>query len=195
MVAKNRRTLYLIEPYKQLRFGIMFIATNIIFAVLLVFVFSFYLWDIFEAVNEYFKLSHSEELVTASKFVQPLGLSLGLVVLFILSTLYLSAHYTHQLYGPLVSIRRFLDDLLAGKKPRPIKLRTGDQLHDLVDRLNNLTDLSKSEASSSLGAITHFTDELLAGREPDVLKLPDTDPLKALSMKLNRLAKDLQAKK
>ncbi len=196
MLPKNRRSLYLIEPYKQLRFGIMFISINVIFALLMIIVFGYYLWDIFEAINEYFKLDHSQEMMTASKLAEPLGIFIGLVVLFIISTLYLSARYTHQIYGPLVSIRRYLDDLLEGKNPKPIKLRANDQLHDLVDRLNKLADLSNAgDTSGSLNELIQFTDDLLAGKEPTALGLTEKDPLKSLSLKLNRLAKTVKAQR
>jgi signal transduction histidine kinase len=197
MFPNNRRTQLLIEPYKQLRFGLTFIVVNFLFSTLMILVFGYYLWDVFGAISEYFKLDQQQEMVAASKFMLPVGIGLALFALFIFSTLYLSVHYTHQIYGPLVSIRRFVDEILAGKRPEPIKLRAKDQLHDLVDRLNLLSDsFSGTNASgSSMEAITQFTDALLAGRTPQPLYLNDGDPLKALSLKLGQLAQMVQAKR
>ena len=183
----------LIEPYKQLRFGLMFVFVNVVFATLMVAVFGYYLWDVFGAITEYFKLDPNQQMVTASKFMVPFSVGLVLFALFIFFTLYLSAKYTHQIYGPLVSVRRFVEELLAGKKPSPIKLRAGDQLHDLVDRLNLLSDsYSVPGSSPSVDALTQFVDTLLAGREPRALALKDEDPLKGLSAKLNQLANTMK---
>lgn len=188
MFPNNRRTQKLIEPYKQLRFGIMFLLLNLIFASLMLCVFGYFLLDIFVAITEYFKLDPNQQMTTASKFMRPISIGIVLFVMFIFSTLYLSVHYTHQIYGPLVSIRRFLDDILSGKKPVPIKLRAKDQLHDLVDRLNLLTDVNTASSSRSIQAMNQFAEEVLAGGQPQEIRLDDSDPLKPLSMKLNQLA-------
>lgn len=194
MFPSNRRTQLLIEPYRQLRFGLMFILINFVFSTLVLLVFGYFLWDIFEAMMEYFKLDKAQEMVAASKFVAPVSGGLILVALFIFVTLYISARYTHQIYGPLVSIRRFLDELLAGKTPPRIKLRTRDQLHDLVDRLNNISDLlSVAQTKGSMGSILNFVENLTKGKEQAALSLSEDDPLRPLSLKLNELAR--QSKK
>lgn len=191
MFSSNRRTQLLIEPYKQLRFGISFLLVNLVFSTLMILVFGYYLWDVFGAITEYFKLDPNESMVTAKKFMVPAIAGLSLYILFIISTLYMSVHYTHQMYGPLVSIRRFVDEILAGKNPAPIKLRAKDQLHDLVDRLNLLSD-SLAISNSTQEALNRFMDDLVAGREPQALKLKDSDPLKPLSSKLVQLAQKLK---
>lgn len=137
----SRRGSILIEPYKQLRFGLMFLLVNMIFSVLIFLGFSYYLWEIYEAVVTYFKLDPAESLVTLEKLAQPAFVGLALLAAFIGTTLVLSARYTHQIFGPLVSIRRFIDELLAGKNPAPIKLRASDQLQDLAARLNALAEI------------------------------------------------------
>jgi hypothetical protein len=186
----------LIEPYRQLRFGFTFITLNFFFSSSMLFVFGYYLWDVFEAITEYFRLDPEQQMVTANKFMVPVTAGLSIYALFIFTTLYVSARYTHQFYGPLVSIRRFLDDLLAGKKPAPIKLRTKDQLHDLVDRLNLLSDsLARGSSSRSVEVLNQYATDVLAGRSPELLKLDDNDPLKPLSTKLNQLATALNAKR
>lgn len=197
MFLKNRRTQMLIEPYKQLRFGFSFITLNFFFSTSMMLVFGYYLWDVFEAISEYFRLDSAQQMTTASKFMIPASLGLIVYLLFIFSTLYLSARYTHQFYGPLVSIRRYLDDMIAGRKPAPIKLRAKDQLHDLVDRLNLLSDsLSRSAgAPASIENLNQFVSSLLAGNKPGDLNLKDSDPLKTLSVRLNQLAKEFNQKK
>ena len=186
----SRRTQILIEPYQQLRFGLIFILINIVFAALICSVFGYFLWDIYEAISEYFKLDPSQKTMTAEKFLWPLLMGLGVVALFVVTTLFTSARYTHQIYGPLVSIRRFLDELLSSKKPDPIRLRKTDQLHDLADRLNNLAGLiGPPKWEYSQDKIVRFLDDLIEGREVKVLRLSESDPLKVIGDRLNKLAK------
>ncbi len=47
---------------------------------------------------------------------------------------------THRCVGPLVSIKRALDDLAKGKIIEPVKLRKSDLLHDIADPLNKIAD-------------------------------------------------------
>jgi ABC-type multidrug transport system fused ATPase/permease subunit len=139
-VKKSRRGALLIEPYKQLKFGIMFLMLNIVFAVLVLTVFGYYLWDIYQALIRYFQLDEMQSLVTLEKLQAPFIAGLLLLVLFILATLFFSVYYTHKIYGPLVSIRRFLDQLIRGESPEPIQIRSTDQLQDLVERLNKIAE-------------------------------------------------------
>ena len=139
----GRRTTLLIEPYKQLRFGLMFLGLNVLFTLLIVGVSSYYMWDMFEAIHAYFAMTGAETMMSLEKFARPAFLIVFLGCLFIACTLYLSARYTHQIYGPMVSIKRFLDQIIAGDKPSPISLRKNDQLQDLVERLNTIAKMHK----------------------------------------------------
>ena len=143
MSDKLRRSAVLIEPYKQLRFGVLFLTINFIFSILCFSIFYFFLSDVQQTLEIYFKLDAAQIGQIREKFLQPLMLAGGLFILFILVTLYISVSYTHKFYGPLVSIHRFLDELHEGKSPAPIRLRTQDQLQELADRLNRLLESKK----------------------------------------------------
>ena len=134
----SRRGSILIEPYKQLRFGLTFLLVNFLFATVFLGVFGYYLWEVYQAMSVYFRLDEAQAFVTFEKIRQPALLGLGITVLFIATTLFLSARYTHQIYGPKVSFLRFIDELLADQRPAPIKLRASDQLQDLAAKLNEL---------------------------------------------------------
>ena len=139
MSDQIRRSSVLIEPYKQLRFGILFLMINFVFSLLCFSIFYLFLSDVQQTLEVYFKLDAAQIGQIRAKFLQPLLLAAGLFLLFIVVTLYLSVTYTHKFYGPLVSINRFLDELNEGKNPEPIQLRTNDQLQDLAERLNRLS--------------------------------------------------------
>ena len=142
-MVKGRRRGFkglVVEPYMQIRLGLMFLLVNFLFAALIIGVFGYYVYEIYDAVVTYFKLSGNESVITMQKFAVPVGIGAGLIFLFILTTILVSIRYTHEIYGPLVSIHRYLDDLLQGRTPNSIQLRESDQLKDLADKLNSIAE-------------------------------------------------------
>jgi len=140
-VVKGRRGglgSMLVEPYVQVRLGLMIVMLNLVFAVLMACVFGYYIWDVFKAMETYFQLNQAESLVTWSKFAWPLAAGGLLVTVFIGLTFYITIKYTHKIYGPLISVHRFLDVILEGGKPEPLKLRNNDELGGLVEKLNQV---------------------------------------------------------
>lgn len=189
-MKKTPRRLF-IEPYRQLRFGIMFLGLNFVFSCAILGVFAYYLLDIYGAIVEYFKLDPLESGMTLSKLGVPFGVAAALILVFIGLTLYFSAYYTHQIYGPLVSIRRFLDQVLRGESPAPIQLRKKDQLHDLVGRLNGLAR-QLEQKTDSIESVNQYIESMIHGEEPMALPvLPTTDPLHTVVAQLERLKKAL----
>ena len=190
-MTKGRRRgfkSWFVEPYKQVRLGLMFLLVNICFSILIIGVFGYYVYDIYEAVATYFKLSGAESMVTAQKFAVPIGIGAGLIMLFVLTTILVSVRYTHEIYGPLVSIHRYLDDVLSERRPTPIQLRESDQLKDLADKLNSVAErLSDDQRAGPIVAVHRFLDEMLAGQTPEKIQLRDGDQFAELVGKLNKL--------
>ena len=190
MSSKNRRSKILIEPYKQLRFGITFILINFLYTALLASIFSFFIWDIYQAVVQYFSLSPQDQWVVAEKFSKPVIAVAIVVFLFIVTTLWVAARYTHQFYGPLVSIRRFLDNVIRGNEVHPISIRKNDQLQDVVERLNKMISKADSLTSASSAAkVEAFIDALIEGQSEATLNLPEDDPLRGVADRLNKLSR------
>ncbi len=190
MKTASRRGKILLEPYKQLRFGMVFLALNLFFSLLMTGVFSYFMYDMFTAISSYFRLAGAQSAMTLDKFATPFYLSMGLFLAFIVSTLVLSARYTHQFYGPMVSIKRFLDQIIAGGRPAPIKLRANDQLQELVSRLNTIAAMDREVVNQdSLAKICRFIDDFAAGRPSAPLAVDREDPLGEMALKLNALVK------
>ena len=184
---------WFVEPYKQVRLGLVFLVLNVIFAGLIIAVFGYYIVDMFTAVSTYFKLTETESAMTWSKFGVPLAIGIALILVFVIATILASVRYTHEIYGPLVSIHRYLDDMLGGRKPSPIQLRQSDQLKDLAIKLNSVAErLSGDERATAMVAVHRFIDELIAGGSPSPLKIRDQDQLSDLVDKLNELAAALK---
>lgn len=135
---------WFVEPYRQVKLGLIVIVVNFIFAALIFGVFGYYMWDVYATVAGYFQLSQAESSDALGKFAMPAMIGGALILLFIVTTLLISVRYTHQIYGPLVSIHRFIDDLLEGQVPTPLVLRKGDQLTELAQKLNQLAEKVQS---------------------------------------------------
>jgi signal transduction histidine kinase len=135
----------LVEPYFQIKLGLMFIVVNLIFSVLIAGVVSWVLSDIFGAVKTYFQLAGDDATLTLGKLSTPMFVIGTMVFGFIATTFYVAVHYTHKIYGPLVSINRFVDDMLEGRVPSRLALRDGDELQDLASKLNTLADKLKNQ--------------------------------------------------
>ena len=134
----------LVEPYFQIKLGLMFIIVNLLFSVLFAGVVWWVLSDVFAAVKTYFDLTGGDAALTMGKLSTPLILVGMLVLAFVATTFYVAVHYTHKIYGPLVSINRFIDEMVEGRSPSKLALRDGDELQDLVLKLNVLADKFKS---------------------------------------------------
>lgn len=194
-MAKSRRrgfASWFVEPYTQVRLGLMFLLVNFVFAAIFVLVFGYYVFDMYETVVTYFKLSGQESAVTMEKFSVPIVIGGILIAVFVITTILVSVRYTHEIYGPLVSIHRFLDDLLAGRNIAPIHLRESDQLQDLAEKLNNVAErMLTDHRAGPLVAIHRYLDDLIEGKEPTPLKLRDQDHFAELATKLTLLAKTM----
>ncbi len=56
---------------------------------------------------------------------------------------------THRVYGPAWRISRFLDDVLAGRNPAPLKLRRGDHLAEVAERVQRVVNASATPPQST----------------------------------------------
>lgn len=198
MKAAGRRRgfkSWFVEPYRQVKLGLLFIVVNLIFSALFLGVFGYYVYDIYQSILTYFELSNVQAPEIAGKFYIPVIVGAGLILIFITITIMLSVKYTHRIYGPLVSIRRFLDDLADGRRPSQLQLRESDQLKELADRLNAIGErLGDGRLQAPLMAVHRYLDDLTQGKKPEPLSLRDSDNLAELAEKLNKLAEMMQTK-
>ncbi len=142
---KRRRGLgsWLVDPYLQVKIGLFFIVINLAFAALALAVFLHYSWDMYTSISTYYQLTAPQSSIAFEKFKAPVLIFASLTLGFVVLTFVVSVRYTHRIYGPLVSIHRFLDSLLLGEKPSALKLRESDQLKELAEKLNSLASKIK----------------------------------------------------
>ena len=159
---------WFVEPYKQVKLGLIFVGINVSFSVLFCLVVGYFFLDVYAALSNYFKLSAGQGQQVLSKLELPMFWGFGLIALFILVTILASVKYTHAIYGPLVSIHRFLDGLLGDGPADPLVIREGDELVDLAEKINRLSDIadgSNVSESHALKEVQTFLDAVLDGKE------------------------------
>lgn len=137
--AKRDYKSTLVEPFKQIKFGIYVIGLSLAFvlATSAMFLIAFYeqynhLMGIFNITDMKTKM----ELVTNDIFYTNVIRIAALFIGFIVLMFVIVFRLTHRYYGPLVSIERFVDEMTEGLYNRRVKIRKGDELQRLADKLN-----------------------------------------------------------
>ncbi len=131
----------LIEPFRQIKFGVYVIGLSIAFVIVTSAMFLFAFYQQYEHLMGIFNITDMKakmELVTNDIFFAN-AVRIGLVfVVFIGLMFALVFRLTHRYYGPLVSIERFIDEMTQGQYNRRVKIRKGDELQRLTEKLNNM---------------------------------------------------------
>jgi HAMP domain-containing protein len=150
---RNLRSL-VIEPFKQVKFGLYVIGVSVAFVVVCAAMFVAAFSDQYQHVMDIFNVvdpSLKWELVTNDIFYAN-AVRIGLMFLFYISALFTVVfRLTHRYYGPLVSIERFLDQFAAGHYHLRAKIRDKDELHDLVAKLNHMAEELERRHGSRVG--------------------------------------------
>lgn len=136
--GRTLKTL-LIDPFKQIKFGLYILGVTIGFLVAsgVMFFQSFveqyqHVIEIFSVVDPTLK----DEMLFNQVFKQN-SINLALVfVAFLAVMMTLIFRMTHRYYGPLVAIDKFSEKIAAGRYHVRIKLRNKDELHELAGKLN-----------------------------------------------------------
>jgi signal transduction histidine kinase len=67
---------------------------------------------------------------------------------------------SHKIAGPVYRINKFLKDVTAGNLATPLVLRHGDELTDLADTINHMTDSLKTTINEQRVVIKRITNEI-----------------------------------
>jgi signal transduction histidine kinase len=131
----------LIEPFKQFKFGVYVIGFSLAFVAATTVVFLLAFYNQYQHLMSIFNITDTKaqmELVTNDIFYSNIMRIAFVFVIFIALNFLMVFKLTHRYYGPLVSIERFVDEMTAGQYARRVKIRKGDELQRLVDKLNDM---------------------------------------------------------
>lgn len=138
--GRNLKSL-IIEPFKQIKFGLYVFGVCIAFLGLCAMMFVAAFTQQYQHVMGIFKVIDPKmqwELVTNDVFYTNAIRIGALFVTFIAVLFTVVFRMTHRYYGPLVSIQRFIESMEKGDYSKRCKIRTKDELHDLTDQLNRM---------------------------------------------------------
>ena len=144
---KRKFAAAIIEPFKQFKIGIYVIFISFIFTGLALFLFILAFWqqylhvmNIFEVVNP----AMQWEMLTNEVFRTNIIKVTVLFSAFVLVIMAVVFKVTHNYYGPLVSIERFVDLVARGDYHQRISIRKTDELSRLAGKLNNMAEQLES---------------------------------------------------
>lgn len=140
---RRKKKSVLIEPFKQIKFGLYVFTISVFFIIASGFLFyqAFrdqyaQLMGLFNVVDENMQWA----LITNDVFVTN-GIRIGLLFAAYLLVLFtVIFRLTHRYYGPLVAIDRFVDQMTKGDYKQRVRIRQKDELHTLVNKLNTMAD-------------------------------------------------------
>jgi len=101
-------------------------------------------------------------LLIALAFLVPMILALGIVL-------------THRIAGPLYRFETFLTSVMAGEHPEPCRLRTGDELVEFCDLLNEVTEPLRNGSVPMPAKKDETPDDLAVDDEPETDATDDMD--------------------
>lgn len=133
----------LLEPFKQIKFGIYVLAVSLVFLIAEGVLFVMAFKEQYQNVMSIFNVVNPDtqwELVTDDVFYKNAALLAGLFVVYLGVMFFLIFRLTHRYYGPLVSIGRFVGEMKEGNYGARVTIRKGDELQELVHSLNEMAE-------------------------------------------------------
>jgi hypothetical protein len=138
----KRRTLraYLVEPFQQIRFGLHVAMVSVGTTLLLAYLFIRSQREQYQQVIDIFEVTETTDLITNDVFLRNAFL-IGAALLGTMAVMmFVVIRRTHKMYGPMVSILRFVGELTRGNYAVRIHIRERDDFQGLVQKLNALAE-------------------------------------------------------
>ncbi len=141
--SRGNRGLFssIVEPIRQLRFGVYAILLSVLFSIAAGWIFYDAFMDQYQQVMGLFNVVDEElqwELVTNDIFKKHVWRVAGLFLVYLIALCWILFKISHRVYGPLISVERFVDELAEGKYTQRLKIRQKDDLQRLTEKLNTL---------------------------------------------------------
>lgn len=140
---RRKKKSVLIEPFKQIKFGLYVFGVSVAFILASGFLFVRAFRDQYEHVMGLFNVVDENmqwALVTNDVFVTNairIGVLFAAYLIILFTVVF---RLTHRYYGPLVSIERFVEEIKRGNYGQRVRIRERDELHQLVENLNMMAD-------------------------------------------------------
>ncbi len=174
------------EAHRQVKLGTLFLLLNLISSLTLLGLFSFYFWDIYTIVADYFQLSEASSNQVLDKVEGPVMICGCLVLIFLTCSLVLSVKHTGRIYNALNAIGVFIDKLPSSSDVSKLNLQYSRQLAEISAKLNGLKDYYDKPKPHSVAILVEFMEQHMAGKAVACPQLEPGDPLTLLAHKLEQ---------
>jgi HAMP domain-containing protein len=148
---KRNLASLVIEPFKQIKFGLYVFGISVAFVAICGFMFVKAFTEQYQHVMGIFNVVDPNlkwELVTNDVFYTN-AIHIGLLFVTFIAVLFTVVfRLTHRYHGPIVSINRFLDAIVEGDYSKRCKIREKDELHALVEKLNEMAETLQARHES-----------------------------------------------
>ncbi|HAM39296.1 MAG: hypothetical protein A2474_06085 [Elusimicrobia bacterium RIFOXYC2_FULL_34_12] len=137
MIALNDRrriSLSALITKKRMQLKYFWIAIFAVATIMIIVILSIYITFLFgieHMINEMYDISKIKPVLIQINYTLLIEL-----IVFIFFAGWLSLRLSHRIAGPLYRIEKSLIEIMEGKNIDEIKIRKYDELHDLVDILN-----------------------------------------------------------
>jgi len=176
----KRRTLraYLVEPFKQIRFGLHVVSVSLTFAGIFAYLFMDAYREQYQQVFEMFQVADQTAVLQNDIFLKNQAKIITAIVAFVAITLFVVVRRTHRMYGPMISMMRFVSELKRGNYAVRINIRERDDFQKFVTELNALAEELQNKhgvpALSSPSQGMDSLDERLRDFEDGVVVVSDS---------------------
>lgn len=177
MRAKRRSfRAYLVEPFKQIRFGLHVVVVCLSYVCLLGYLYGRAFYEQYQQVIDMFQVADQEALVQNDIFIKNAFIIGSALAALVATMMFVVIRRTHKMYGPMVSILRFLGELKRGNYAVRIHVREKDDFQSLVSSLNELAEALHARHGASItpqssGSGLDALDERLKGLEDGVVQV------------------------
>lgn len=137
------RSKVLLEPFKQVRFGIYILAISLSFLLLCGLILANalveqyrHVLNIFNVVEPQLRWSFMADDIFYTNLIR-LIICFVIFGIVIISTV---TKLTHRFYGPIVAINRLINELKKGNYSARVTLRRKDELQSIAKHLNELAE-------------------------------------------------------
>jgi signal transduction histidine kinase len=159
----KRRTLraYLVEPFKQIRFGLHVVSVSLTFAGIFAYLFLDAYREQYQQVFDLFQVADQTAVLQNDIFFKNRAKISIAIIAFVAITLIVVIRRTHRMYGPMISMMRFVSELKRGNYAVRINIRERDDFQKFVSELNALAEeLQKKHGVPNQTAPTQGMDSL-----------------------------------
>lgn len=134
--ARSLRNFF-IEPFAQVRMGAYILSVSLLFIVLITLLVAKAFLAQYEVLLQVDQTAGWEKLLEET--FNRGSTELAVVLILYIAVLFtMVVRMTHRVYGPVVSINRFLDQMIQGQYDKRCTVRKDDDLKQLVHKLNEL---------------------------------------------------------